>query len=154
MPRYYKPISLSDLKTKVKAAYEIFEEDYEFSPQITKDLAKVNFDFENYTGEGADDFEKYIANYPVGYKELTPDFPVHFVNAGGDWEWPVCFVFYWDGSELRAYIPKDGNAWNKKEKCAYGSEQGSSGLADDIFASNESSEDKIIADVLKRIQLK
>ena len=79
------------------------------------------------------------------------------MNAGGDWEFPVCFVMYWDGKELRAYIPKDGNAWNKKQKTAYGSEEDMDEdyeVDSEKIEEKEVSEEKIFADVLKRIQPK
>ena len=93
----------------------------EMPDRIYDDLKKVRFDLENTTGFSS---SEGFAGYPVGHRETRPGLHVFFVNAGGDWEFPVCFVFYW-GHEgmLRAYVPKDGNAWCKKEKCAYGSEE-------------------------------
>jgi len=41
------------------------------------------------------------------------------VEGGGDWEFPVYFIVYWS-NEIRCYIPKNGNAYNKKHKAAYG----------------------------------
>lgn len=40
--------------------------------------------------------------------------------AGGDWECPVLFFIYWDGSKFRGYIPTYGNAINRKYKRAFG----------------------------------
>ena len=34
------------------------------------------------------------------------------INAGGDWEYPVFFIVYYDGKEFRAYSPKVGNVFN------------------------------------------
>ena len=42
------------------------------------------------------------------------------VQCGGDWEYPVYFIIYWDGKSLRGYIPTDGNPWNTDDKIAYG----------------------------------
>jgi hypothetical protein len=116
---------------------------------IAKDLQKVDFDFENCTSM---EYPQNYSNYPSGYRELKPGFHVWFVNAGGDWEFPICFVIYW-GDKLRAYIPKDGNAWNKKEKCAYGSEAYPTNKTD-AQIEQEVSEEKIIADILNHITLK
>ena len=77
---------------------------------IAKDLQKVNFDFENWgfhteTGEVASsDF------IPVKLGNLT----CFLCYAGGDWEYPVSFIIYLDKNRktFRAYIPKEGNAWN------------------------------------------
>jgi hypothetical protein len=120
MTRFYTEISKEVFLARVKTLMESEDFPYELPSQIEKDLSKVNFDWENFTN-----FNETIsfASYPVGYRELKPGFHVFFVNAGGDWEFPVCFIFYWGDGKLRAYIPEDGNAWNKREKCAYGSEE-------------------------------
>lgn len=125
MARFYTEISKEDFLKKVKTllSNEDDEDDkfpWEMPLSIAADLSKVRFDWENYTGFDA---RQGYASYPFGYKELKPGFHVFFMNAGGDWEFPVCFIFYWGDGKLRAYIPKEGNAWNKKEKCAYGSEE-------------------------------
>ncbi len=44
------------------------------------------------------------------------------VKTGGDWEHPVFVILYWDGSDIRAYIPKRGNAVNMDTMTAFGSE--------------------------------
>lgn len=119
-------------------------------PIVMKDLSKVNFDMENigFVGEfnmhGTEDIEQF---------EMLGSFPVAWVSAGGDWEAPLVFVLYiGDKNELRAYIPKNGNAYNHKEKCAYGSEE------DDVEEFNE--DDYVFDsaalrdDVMKRIQVK
>jgi hypothetical protein len=152
MTRFYTKISKEDFLAKVKSLMENKDQDDEYifpgeMPQILlKDLKKVQFDWENYTH--FNETQGY-ATYPVGYKEVAPDFHVFFVNAGGDWEFPVCFIFYWGEEKLRAYIPEDGNAWNKKEKCAYGSED----LVDensDQFE-KEINEEKMIDEIKKHI---
>jgi len=132
---------------------------YDFPEQILKDLSKVNFDFENYEIGNADpSFTKYPSdhkgynNYPVGYEMLPNGLPVLFVNAGGDWESPICFCIYFDGSKMRAYIPSEGNVWNKKEKCAYGSEEDQDTDEDSIHP--EGDPEKIKEDIMKRIQIK
>ena len=118
MSRYYKPISLEEFKGKIEEVFEFFDNEYDFPSVISKDLAKINFDLENCTRPDDANF----ANYPAGFRMLAPDFPAFFVNAGGDWEFPICFVLYWDGKQVRGYIPNAGNVYNRTEKCAYGSE--------------------------------
>lgn len=120
MARFYTDISKEEFLTKVKNLMENEEFPYELPKQIEKDLGKVNFDWENFTGW---EDKQNFAKYPVGYRKLADNFHIYFVNAGGDWEYPICFIFYWGDGKLRAYIPEDGNVWNKKEKCAYGSEE-------------------------------
>ena len=148
--RYYYEISKEDFLKKVSEIMDNEEYPYETSKSIEKDLDKVGFSWENYT-----DFSSTqgFCNYPVGYKEMKPGFHVFFAAAGGDWEIPICFIFYWGENELRAYIPKDGNLWNKKEKCAYGSENEPIDDYDDQdeIMKNEYSEEKLFADILNRI---
>lgn len=164
MPRFAVPITIDEFKSKCDKTFGINSEDgfdpYELPPTIQKDLGKVNFDFENWDiGNAHPSYEKYptdhqgFNNYPVGYQTLPNGLPVLFVNAGGDWEYPICFCIYWDGKKMRAYIPEDGNIYNKKEKCAYGSE--------DDFDDETEHEDlpegdpeKIYNDVMNRIQIK
>lgn len=50
--------------------------------------------------------------------------------AGGDWESSVYFIIYFDGKDLRAYVPKDGNAWNTKTKKAYGNDDENNNIND------------------------
>ena len=96
---------------------------------VLKDLAKVQFDFENCTG--FNDFEAYGNGYLQGYVEIAPNFHTFWLSAGGDWEHPVNFLFYWGDNRIRAYIPKDGNQWDVKYKTAYGSEMESNSWDDD-----------------------
>lgn len=157
MARFYTEISKEEFLAKVKNIIVPSEEDedndegfpWQMPAQIGKDLSKVRFDWENYTGFMS---STGFANYPVGYKEINLGFHVFFMNAGGDWEFPVCFIFYWGDGKLRAYIPKNGNAWNKKEKCAYGFEDSEEQIKEDY--SNEISEAKMIDEILHHITKK
>jgi hypothetical protein len=118
MSRKAPLISLADLKHKLKKYTDSEDFPWNFSDRINKDLMKVQFDFENFEWEG-----KGFGNLPCGFQVLKNGLPVLFCNAGGDWENPICFILYWDGKEIRAYIPKNGNPWDKKYKTAMGSEQ-------------------------------
>jgi hypothetical protein len=162
MSRFAKAITLEEFKEICKKRIHVGTDEfdpYEMSETITKDLAKIQFDMENWCIGNADiDFEKYpsdhkgYSNYPCGYEVLENGMPVLFVNAGGDWEWPICFCIYWDGKTLRAYIPKDGNVYNIKQKCAYGSEDDGSEVDEDNLPSGDPA--KIRIDVMNRIQLR
>lgn len=44
------------------------------------------------------------------------------VETGGDWEYPIFVILYWDGSDIHAYIPKRGNTVNMDTMTAFGSE--------------------------------
>lgn len=124
--RKAKKITIDELRDHIQAAMEKHP-DYDdlsghldryafqdLTPQIEKDLQKVDFDLENVMDE-TDDPEH------LGYR-MIGDLAVYALEAGGDWEWPVYFIFYWDGKKLRAYIPKDGNAWNYDTKKALGND--------------------------------
>lgn len=147
MPRYAKANqTIDDLKTLIsKAALDGRDDgkltkyiDGEEHPlwdffnggrqgAVPSDMAKINVDTENvdYVGEydmpGTESLERFEM---IG--EGSGAFPVAWCACGGDWELPLVFVLYaGQKGELRAYIPKDGNAYNHKEKCAYGSESNS-----------------------------
>ena len=106
---------------------------------------KVEFDWENYEFK-----ENHHLDFPLGYKLLDNDVPVLFGYAGGDWEFPVGFCLYWDGKNIRAYVPTDGNTYNLEHKSAYGNNY--------EFDEDETLEDRIkpdsalmIADVNNRL---
>jgi len=134
MSRYFKPINLAEFKKKINPLVEGEDFPYSLPPVIEKDLNKVNFAFENYEyGDSG------FCDYPCGYKVLSNGMPCLFVNSGGDWEYPICFALYFDGTQIRGYIPQKGNMWSRKCKTAFGSE-GESNLGDDkdaMFASYE-----------------
>lgn len=44
------------------------------------------------------------------------------IITGGDWEHPVFMILYWDGEDIRAYIPRRGNLVNLDTMTAFGSE--------------------------------
>lgn len=125
MSRYFKPISLAEFKKKISPLVDGDDFPYDMPTAISKDLNKVNFDFENYEYDG-----RGLCGYPCGYKVLSNGMPCLFVNAGGDWEYPICFAIYFDGAQLRGYVPQKGNMWSRKCKTAFGSE-GESDLGDD-----------------------
>lgn len=136
MPRFFEKTTLGEFKERVKY---LFEEPpkgdrpfpYSLPKHIENDLKKVEFDFENYEVRDGDPLHydpKYdsggFCEYPCGFEVLKNGMPCLFVNAGGDWEYPICFVLYWDGRKIRAYIPEEGNVYNKEKKSAYGNNDG------------------------------
>jgi len=139
MSRIGVPIPMRLFKPKIEELILHDEFPYNLSSRIQKDLSKINFDFENC------DLEEYIDGL----------IPVALFQAGGDWEHPVVFCLYWDGKQLRGYIPKDGNVYNEKEKCAYGSEEDDSNcLPAEQFEKLKFDYDKIRADIANRIKIK
>lgn len=93
-----------------------FENFIRHSTTIRSDIATVDFDLENIFAN-----EKFDPT--VGYRELPNGFKHYVVMAGGDWEIPVYFVVYWDGNNVRAYVPERGNTFNHETRTAYGSEE-------------------------------
>jgi hypothetical protein len=71
--------------------------------QIRKDFKGVEVDLENQEMLGKIRFTPSGCPYVVGY-------------VGGDWENPVVFMIYFDGNEMRAYVPKCGNTWRTYKK--------------------------------------
>lgn len=121
------PFSESELTRKIMEKAEAINDEVEDlrdavetliynDSKISKDLAKIDFDYENLdVGD-----ECYLSN--TGFNQLHNGFTYLLCAAGGDWEQPVGFIIYWDGKALRGYIPTLGNTFNLKHKCAFGSE--------------------------------
>lgn len=80
------------------------------APRVKKDLSKVSFGLNNF----------YYKGDELGYQTLSNGLSCLLMRAGGYQEWPICFIIYFDGMNLRGYIPKDGNPWNTDTKQAFG----------------------------------
>ena len=161
MSRFAKAnVTIDDLKNKIleftgetdiqDAIWSL--DKYSLPNPIRKDLSKINFDMENsdlmgeYNMPGTEDLKAF---------EMLGDFPVAWICAGGDWEQPLLFVLYiGDKGELRAYIPKDGNAYNHKEKCAYGSEEDQDESENFDESNYKFDANKLREDVIGRIVVK
>ena len=164
MPRYAAKISEQDLVDKILEAYNNHEEAKEYhddpvtnhmdmdcylkylTPTVIKDLSKIEFDAENrctgmchFTAKTPDIMEAHTTSTGVTYYGCI---------FGGDWENPIYFIIYWDGKELRGYIPTDGQCYDEECKAAYGSGE------------NEEPEDRehdpvaLLADIENRIEIK
>ena len=93
-------------------------EDYKYSGEIMsallnnttidKDIQKISFNYEN---------SEYDS-----IEVLNNGLPVMKCVAGGDWEYPVYFIIYWDGKQFRGYTPENGNTFNRITRTASGSE--------------------------------
>lgn len=75
--------------------------------KVLKDMKKVEVDTENVV------FKDFLMG--------SNGVPCCWFLAGGDWEYPVFMMLYWDGKDFRCYIPSYGNTFDPKEKVAYGS---------------------------------
>lgn len=85
--------------------------DYEGNKQLKKDLSKVKVDNENIDTIGSD------------IKTTKSGIPYLLCYKGGDWEVPVIFMVYWDGMNLRGYIPTYGNSFDRIRKTALGNDE-------------------------------
>lgn len=59
---------------------------------------------------------------PIGDIQIANGVPYIQGEMGGDWESPIFFVIYWDGKELRGYIPTKGNSFDRFRKIALGND--------------------------------
>lgn len=85
----------------------------ELTPQVTDDVM-VRFCPENSRTCGDESDDNLL-----GYHTLQSGLSFLGVSANGDWECPVCFIIYHDGSELRGYVPDKGNPWDRNAMEAY-----------------------------------
>ena len=151
MSRFYQPITQEAFEEKVRAQFELFEEKSFFSLAVEKDLKKVGFDFENFSTP--DDGAGYC-DYPQGFQTLGTDLRVFFASAGGDWEFPVCYLMYWDGKAVRGYVPDKGNIWHRPSKSAFGNQREDEEGYEEDDNKHQVDASAIVADVLARIQPK
>jgi hypothetical protein len=150
MSRYFVPITTDELKDKIVTSYNKFirnnsgdAEEFDAEPisikhldgdggiylsagvvlslnsKLEKDLKKVAFDTENFL-YGDEDFGNHI-----GFHTIETGLSFWMCAMGGDWEYPVHFIIYFDGSDLRGYIPTNGNPYNRATKEAYGNDDDS-----------------------------
>ena len=143
MSRYFVPIDKHHLATIILNAFSTYDkEKYDgwkgkksnyinailesgysipwrnLTSKITSDLKKCEFDTEN-----VDCKKGYGVEKIAGFRTLSNGLTYLGISAGGDWEFPVFHILYFDGKQLRAYIPKDGNPWNTDTKTAYGNDE-------------------------------
>lgn len=78
---------------------------------IDEAWAQVDFGTENLTINPED-------GCGLGYQEID-GYTFIGVNAFNDGEVPVYFVVYWDGKNLRAYVPQEGNCFDQDTRTAF-----------------------------------
>lgn len=158
-------ITEKELKSKIDTALNALGGSYyeyrNLTPTVTKDLSKVTFDLENVCDNRKDAFRGFADL--VGLHTLPSGLAYFGIGAGGDWEAPIFFIIYWDGKELRGYIPKDGNPWNTDNNSAYGNDEDSDianlkkvhGIStmDPVDDAPDLDKARIIADIEARIKV-
>lgn len=119
MPRYAKRTTDQELRDLIYLKVTTDK----FPYCVEKDVNKIDFDFENIAFDGRN-FSSYSDDKSSYDIHTLPNGLVYCLcSAGGDWEVPVSFILYIDpNNQLRAYVPENGNVYNKEFKCAYGSE--------------------------------
>jgi len=118
--RKFVKITIDELKKKIDKAFSKNGWGYKtLTTKVESDLSKVDFDCENESIDTCylDGFEHLI-----GYHSLDNGLSFLGVNGGGDWEYPLFYLIYWDGKALRGYIPKEGNSWNYHTHEAFGND--------------------------------
>ncbi len=91
--------------------------------KINIDIHHINVDDENLTYELDDSFGDDIVGTPLlGLQEID-GYTFFGFEIGGDWEYPIFGIIYYDGKNLRGYYPSCGNMINLDFKCAFGSEE-------------------------------
>lgn len=123
--RYFKRITIDELKDKVESKKATFSEDFDrydyrqLTRQIEKDL-NVDFDCENLDDSpyGIESKDKFL-----GYHTLENGLTFLGISAGGDWQCAVYWIIYYDGFKLRAYVPKCDWNYNLKTKEAHDGEE-------------------------------
>lgn len=58
----------------------------------------------------------------IGDVQIANGIPYLQGCVGGDWESAIFFVIYWDGTQLRGYIPTKGNSFDRFRKIALGND--------------------------------
>lgn len=111
--------------------------------KVVNDIKKIDVSFENIIIKGDN------AEYPLGFTNLPSGVSGYLFMVGGDWEKPIAAFLYYDGKSFRAYVPKEGNLYNKVHKCAYGSEPGD----EEITVQEDYDFPKMLVDIENRIKL-
>jgi len=115
----FVPLTDEEFENKIDA----FLDDESFTiSDLVSSQNDVKFDFENfeYYPDTSDAFKDLPINSIMGFSKVD-DFQYWGCYAGGDWEYPVYFILYWDGDKVCSYVPmSSGNRFNRKTNKAYG----------------------------------
>lgn len=114
--RNFAPIEINDLVKKIDAIMGV--EGAHPLIELLGDDIKVSFDLENVHYTAAHAGPKAL----LGYHQEANGLTYCGFCAGGDSEFPVFFMVYWDGKKLRGYVPTEGNPWNSITKQAFGND--------------------------------
>lgn len=103
-----------------------FDETYHLNTEIfienkiiEKDLSKISFGYDNFIASREDISDKKAL---VGFNTLENGLTFFGVVDAGDDEFSIFYIIYFDGKNLRGYIPSYGNLINLDFKTAFGGE--------------------------------
>lgn len=111
--------------------YDLIDKAYtgEFTDEFSIEKNGIDVDFENVAFSGEYDVP---GSENLKLIEMIGDTPVAWCACGGDWEMPLVFCIYMNSDgKFKGYIPKEGNAYNKLQMCAFGSERHGEELDED-----------------------
>ena len=115
-------ITETDLKSVVDAVGGAYNAIMAEGGSACDECSAISFDFENFTADPDEPFS--MPGYEVGYGVLHSGIPVLWCAAGGDWEMPVAFCLYvGEDGGTHAYVPREGNAFNKSTNKAFGNDE-------------------------------
>lgn len=128
LPRVWVPITLDDFRDKVMTAVKkILDKEHvrpgqdvpftDISGQVRHDLEAVRFAVDE-TDWVVDQYTSEAKRGFIGFQTLPNGMPFLGVEAGADYEERLYFIIYWDG-QLRAYIPKDGNTFDREGMASF-----------------------------------
>jgi len=104
---FSKMISTDELKNIINS-HKPYDSYDVLTIHTPKDLFHIEFSSEN------EEAEEYLT--------LENGLSVLEIWSGGDWEISLHYIIYYDGEKLRAYIPVDGNTYNKTFNSAFGND--------------------------------
>lgn len=128
--------------------YEVVDDLLNLDDALSEDLSEVEFSAENFSC--AEVLSYAEGDKIMGFQQVN-GIPFLGCMAGGDWEIPIYFLIYWDGSQFRGYIPKDGNTVNPKNDSAYGNDPEADGTDAVDTIQIDIDQDKIIADIQRNL---
>lgn len=124
-------LTVHELEQKMIQAAQQFDEDIvdEWEALCTlieedpHDDLKYLINTENITADASEDFGTIIQGQSlVSSRTLENGLTFYGFEMGGDWEYPVFAICYYDGKKIRFYIPSYGNPVNLDFKTALHSE--------------------------------
>ncbi len=128
----FKTASKYDSYGEISYPYDIDEDDGGYTilsillsqcESVRLDLRMIDVDGENLTCSYDDVFGDTVVGKPMlGLQTINDEFTFFGFQMGGDWEYPVFAIIYYNGQDFHIYFPSCGNTVNLDFKCAFGSE--------------------------------